>query len=127
MSSGRILERYDYHSFLFYCVWRGIGNVYRPRDAVGVQDVRFWGPNGEQQTMALPTTERIDAVWKSVDVPDYVPGQEDKVRLYIGLGAHRIEWRPDLNGCEITFVGDADVRACIPSCGLFAFHGIHIF
>lgn len=115
MSSGRILQRYSHHNFLFYTVYRGIGNLYRPRDAVGCQDVRFFGPYGERQTMALPNTERIDIVWRSVDTPA-APPQEGKVRMHIEFGGFRIVWRPELNGCDVIWTGEAELHACIPSC-----------
>jgi hypothetical protein len=115
MSSGRVLQRYSYYSFLFYCVWRGVGPIYNPRDAVGVQDVRAWGPNGEEQACVTPASDRIDVVWRSVD-GIVVPPQDGKERMRIELGAYRIQWRPELNGCDVTFVGEADLGVCIPSC-----------
>jgi len=114
MSSGRILQRYDYHNFLFYCVWRGIGPIYSPRDAVGVQDIRCWGPQGERQALALPNTQKIQIVWRSCVAPE-APIQEGKVRMDIQLGGYRIEWRPELNGCDVTFVGEANIMANVPT------------
>lgn len=115
MSSGRILQRYNHHSFLFYSVWRGVGLIYSQRDAVGVQDVRCWGPHGERQALVLPNTEKIDVVWRSVVTPE-VPPQEGKVRMRVDLGAYRIVWRPQMNGCEVTFVSEAALGASIPTC-----------
>ena len=114
LSSGRIMQRYSHHDFLFYIVYRGIGQIYMPRDAAGVQSVRFWGPQGVRQATVSPETDFIDIFYRSVEVPE-VPLQEGKVRMDIKLGAYRIEWNAELQGCYVTFVGDADLRAPLPT------------
>jgi hypothetical protein len=111
MASGRIIQRYGNYNFLFYTVYRGIGQIHRPRDTAGVQDVRCWGPHGVPQRMALPNTEKVDIIYKSVDAPE-IPLQEGKVRMNIILGAWRIEWKEALQGCNVTFLNDTD--ACTP-------------
>lgn len=114
MSSGRILQRYGYYDFLFYVVYRGIAQIYLPRDAAGIQDVRCWSKDGKLSKNAFPETEKIDIVYRSVEAPE-VPLQEGKVRMHINLGAYRIEWMENLQGCNVTWVGDADIAATVPT------------
>lgn len=114
MSSGRVMQRYAQYQFLFYAVFRGIGSIFQPRDAIGVQDVRCWGPDGSLQRTALANTENIDMIFRSAESTEY-PTQEGKVRMQIHLGAFRIEWKEELQGCNVTFVGDVDLNLQLPT------------
>lgn len=114
MGSGRIMQRFSQYQFLFYAVYRGIGTLFHPRDAVGVQDVRCWGPNGAPQRTALEDTEQVDMVFKTIEAPEF-SAQEGKVRMQVHLGAYRIEWREDLQGCNVTSVGDVDLNDLLPT------------
>jgi hypothetical protein len=114
VASGRVIQRYGQFTFLFYIVFRGIGQIYVPRDGAGIQDVRCWGPHGVPQNTAYPNTEQVDMVFRSVETPE-VPLQKDKVRMQINLGAYRIVWVPEMQGCNVTFVGDADVGSVLPT------------
>ncbi|UZJ54087.1 hypothetical protein CBS101457_003407 [Exobasidium rhododendri] len=114
LESARVVQRYSYMSYLFYIVFRGIGQLHKARDAIGIQDVRCWGPSGEPQTMAYPTTRRVDMVYKGVKTGE-IPVQQDKVRMDIILGGFRIEWSPDLKGSFVTNVVNADVHGVVPT------------
>lgn len=114
MSSARIMQRYGQYNLSFYAVFRGIGPIYEPRDSVGVQDVRCWGPNQTPQRTAFPNTELIDIAFRSIETAE-APLQVGKVRMHIEIGGFRIEWLEELQGCNVTLVGDVDLAVLLPT------------
>lgn len=94
-------------------MWRGVSQLYKPRDATGVQATRFIGADGHEQSFASPDTQRIDIAWRSVDAAD-VPLQEDKIRAHVTIGAYRVEKAGD--GCNVTFIAQVDLGEPIPGC-----------
>lgn len=115
ISAAYILERFSQTQFLFYLVTRGIGPVYWPRDAVGIQGARFYKRNGEVVTDHIsPDCDCIDLIWTSLETSPVSP-QEGKVRAFIDLVGYRLQKMPD-GGCRVTYLLSLDLAVPIPGC-----------
>lgn len=115
ISAAYILERFSQTQFLFYLVTRGIGPVYWPRDATGIQGARFYKRNGEVVTDHIsPDCDCIDLIWTSLETSP-VPPQEGKVRAFIDLVGYRLQKMPD-GGCRVTYLLSLDLAVPIPGC-----------
>lgn len=108
-----IIERFNQVEFLFYIIFRGIGPIYWPRDAVGIQASRFFRPNGELVTdHFVAQANRVDMMWCSLENPPIAP-QEGKVRARIFAG-YKVEARG--NGCQVNFFVSLHLSTPIPAC-----------
>lgn len=108
-----IVERFNQVEFLFYIIFRGVGPIYWPRDAVGVQAVKSYRPNGEIVTdRVVADAIRVDMLWCSLDDPPIAP-QEGRVRARI-LAGYKIEARG--NGCTVKFFCNLQLATPIPAC-----------
>jgi len=112
IGSAGIIQRFSHYWHHFYIVWRGIMHIYAPRDAIGVQATRSYGPDGQLQYRPTADSQVIDICWTNVDAN--IAPQEDKVRAHIILGSYRIEQAGD--GCNVTFIGQASLAEKGPAC-----------
>ncbi|CAO1615622.1 unnamed protein product [Sympodiomycopsis kandeliae] len=107
-----IIERFNQVEFLFYIILRGVGPIYWPRDAVGIQALRSFRPNGEMVTdRFISQANRVDMMWCSLDNPPIAP-QEGKVRARIFAG-YKVEARG--NGCRMNFFVSLQLSTPIPA------------
>lgn len=114
-ASAGMLQRYSLHDHHFYLIIRGVGPIYAPRDATGVQTVRFYDNMGAQLPMCYPDTSKIDIVYRSVEDSD-VPPQAGKVRAWIYMGGYRLEWDEAKQATRVTYVAHINLHENIPSC-----------
>lgn len=114
-ASAGILQRYSLHDHHFYLVIRGIGPIYSPRDATGVQTVRFYDNAGARLPMCYPDTPKVDIVYRSVNDPE-VPPQEGKVRAWIHMGGYRLEWDEAKQATKVTYVAHTNLQQSVPRC-----------
>ncbi|PWN92958.1 Bet v1-like protein [Acaromyces ingoldii] len=112
-ASAGILQRYSLHDHHFYLVIRGIGPIYSPRDATGVQTVRFYDHAGARLPMCYPDTPKVDIVYRSVNDPE-VPPQEGKVRAWIHMGGYRLEWDEAKQATKVTYVAHTNLQQSVP-------------
>lgn len=114
-ASAGILQRYSLHDHHFYLVIRGVGPIYSPRDATGVQTVRFYDNAGARLPMCYPDTPKVDIVYRSVNDPE-VPPQEGKVRAWIHMGGWRLEWDEAKQATRVTYVAHTNLQQNVPRC-----------
>ena len=108
-----IVERFNQVEFVFYIIFRGVGPIYWPRDAVGIQAVRSYRPSGEVVTdRAVSDAHKVEMMWCSLDDPPIAP-QEGRIRARI-LAGYDIEAKG--NGSLVTFFCHLQLAVPIPAC-----------